>query len=730
MWGNADARADRQDLGRSDPASGSSTLLDLLRWRSAHQPDRRAYTFLRDGEQDEAHITYQELDRRARAIGASLQQVARAGDRALLLYPSGLDYIAAFLGCLYAPVTAVPAYRPNPRLERTVMRLRAIARDARPTVVLTTESMVGAASQLAALDPSLAGTTWLATDTIADGAAGTWREPAIDRNTLAFLQYTSGSTTTPRGVMVSHGNLMHNEALIKRTIGSTEDSVGVSWLPLFHDMGMIGFVVQPLYTGFPAVLMSPAHFGQKPVRWLRAITRYRGTVSAGPNSAYDLCVRKTTPEERAGLDLSSWRVAVNGAEPVRPETIQRFLANFAQCGLRPDVLVPSYGLAEATLLVSGGPVARRPVVAHAAKAALLHGQVEIVPGPQATVSTALAGSGQVLHGQHVLIVDPETRRRCRPDRVGEIWVAGPSVAKGYWNSPEATAATFQARLADIDEGAFLRTGDLGFIHDGGLFVTGRIKDLIIVHGGNHAPQDIERTAEGSHPALPPGCGTAFSVDDDVEPQLVVVHEVGRAHLDVDCEEVAAAIRRAVAVEHELVVHTVVLLKTGTLPRTTSGKLQRRGCRDEFLRGTLPEVGRSVRPVPGRTAPSDDEATGSVLVDLLDAETAQRLPLLVSYLQHQIAGAVSVPYGNVDVDLPFLALGLDSLRLLELKQRTETELGVAVPLEHFFEYPTIRELAAPVLVSFERNVDAVRTELDTLADDEIDARLAQLATMEA
>jgi acyl-CoA synthetase (AMP-forming)/AMP-acid ligase II/acyl carrier protein len=716
------------DVSDAGPPACCSNLFEVLRWRSEHQPDRRAFTFLRDGEDDEVHITYEALDRRTRAIAALLQRETRPGDRALLLYPSGLEYIAAFLGCLYAAVIAVPVYPPNPRRERTLSRLVGIVRDARPSVVLTTSAILPIASSLAAGYPEFADIAWMATDVADDADAAAWCQPGISPDALAFLQYTSGSTTTPRGVMVTHRNLMHNEALMRRAGALSEDSIGVSWLPLYHDMGLIGAVLQPIYSGFPCTLMSPVDFIQKPFRWLQAIHRYRATASAAPNFAYDLCIRRVTPEQRAGLDLSSWTVAINGAEPVRPETFDGFMAAFGPCGLRRDALHPSYGLAEATLLVSSGPASSEPVTVRADRDALRHGTVTVVSSPATQPVSTLLGCGSVAPEQQVVIVDPGTRLRCSPGQVGEIWVAGPSVTAGYWGSPAATEETFHARLADSCDGPFLRTGDQGFVYDGQLFVTSRLKDLVIIRGRNHAPQDIESSAGASHPALRPGCGAAFSIELDGSEQLVIVHEVDRRHLSVDCEEVAAAIRRAVAEDHEVDVYAVVLVKPGAVPKTSSGKLQRRACRDEFLGGTLSAVGQSVREMDGR-AGTEDEPDGGMLAALLDAEPGQRKALLLTYLRRRIAGSAGISPWRVRADQPLLELGLDSLKLLELRQRLEAELGVTMPLERFADTPTIAELAVPVLDEFERNVGAAWGQVAALDDEQIDARLAQLSAKE-
>ena len=709
-----------------DIATNVSTLPHLLHWRGIYQADRRAFSFIRGDNDDEAQITYGQLDRRARSIAALLRREASEGDRILLLFPPGLEYVAAFFGCLYAAVVAVPVYPPKPNLERTLSRLRAIVADAGPTVVLTTSSILPIARQLASQDAVFGAARWLATDEVDDVTDDVWRRSAIDGETPAFLQYTSGSTTTPRGVVVSHANLMHNEALIQRAAGLSADSVGVSWLPLYHDMGLIGCVLQALYSGFPLTLMSPVDFLYRPIRWLQAITRYGATASGAPNFAYDLCVNQITPKQRAALDLSTWRVALNGAEPIRPETLDAFTAAFGPCGFRREAFLPCYGLAEATLLVSGGPADAGPHVVHVERSALRHGTVSITPGPATSATAALVGSGRVRPEQRVLVVDPQTRLRCRPGQVGEIWVAGASVGRGYWNSPQATEETFRGRLADGDDATLLRTGDLGFIHGGELFVTSRLKDLVIIRGCNHAPQDIERSVETSHPALRAGCGVAFCVEVDAQEQLVVVQEVRRNYLSVDTDEVAAAIRRAVADDHDLAVHAVVLLKTGALPKTSSGKLQRQACRAEFLRGALQAVGQSIHVQHPPASAVGDEPSDGALAKIVAARPAQRLPLVVAYLRQQVATASGVGPEDVSINQPLTALGLDSLRLLELKQRIDTQLGVAVSLERFVDRPTVAECAAAVLAELEHHINVVWADIVGLSDEQVDARLAQLS----
>ena len=561
-----------------------STLVDLLRLRSQNQSDLKAYTFLQDGETPSVFLTYQELDRQARAIAAQLQSINAAGSRALLLYPAGLDFIAAFFGCLYASVVAVPAYPPRPN--QNMSRLQAIVSDAQATVALTTTSLLGNIESRFAENPEFPKLQWLATDNIVGNQAQAWQEPDLQGSHLAFLQYTSGSTGTPKGVMVSHSNLLHNSALIQKSFADTPNSQGVSWLPPYHDMGLIGGVLQPLYVGAPMILMPALAFMQKPLRWLKAISSFKATTSGGPNFAYDLCIRKITPEQRANLDLSSWEVAFTGAEPIRAETLEQFARTFADCGFRKEAFHPCYGMAETTLIVSGSMKSAAPIVRYIDGEALEQNRVVASIGEQEGTTRAIVGCGKSLE-EKILIVDPESLTPRPDNQVGEIWVHGPTVAAGYWNRPDLTQQTFHAYLANTEEGPFLRTGDLGFLQDGELFVTGRLKDVIIIRGQNHYPQDIELTVEKSHPALRPGCGAAFTVEVKGEERLVIVQEVERTYLrKLNVNEVVGNICQAVASEHSLQVYAAVLVKTGSIPKTSSGKIQRYACRSGFLSGSL------------------------------------------------------------------------------------------------------------------------------------------------
>jgi acyl-CoA synthetase (AMP-forming)/AMP-acid ligase II len=573
------------------PDTGASTLVGLLRFRGEEAPERVTYSFAPDGGDEEVSWKNADVDRRARRIGGALQALGAANERVLLLYPPGLDFVSAFFGCLYAGATAVPAYPPEPtRLDRTVPRLLAILEDARPVLGLAPGDLAELAGELlAASAPHLAGTMrWVSSDRLGADAEACWRDPAAIASTVAMLQYTSGSTGNPKGVVFTHGNLLHNLRLIHQGFETTPESRAVLWLPPYHDMGLIGGILQPLYYGGPVHLMSPISFLKRPVRWLERIARTRATISGGPNFAYDLCVRKVTAEQRADLDLSSWDLAFSGSEPVRLDTMERFARTFAGCGFRMEAFYPCYGLAEATLIVTGGRRAAAPVRFRASESALCANRAERVPESKPD-ARELVGSGASFPDQCVVIVDPATGRRCEDELVGEIWVSGPSVSPGYWGRTEADRVTFAGCLGD-DERRYLRTGDLGFMSDGELFITGRCKDTLVVRGKNHYPQDIERTVEGLHPVFRPGCGIAFTVPGPADERLVVVQEV-EGEASAPLPALGPLVRRAVSDRHDLHAHVVVLVRRGTIPKTSSGKVRRFECRELFLAGALDEVER-------------------------------------------------------------------------------------------------------------------------------------------
>jgi acyl-CoA synthetase (AMP-forming)/AMP-acid ligase II len=563
-----------------------NTLVDLLTWRANERGPAPLYTWLEDRDERETHLSYSQLDLQARALAAHLQTRTRPGDRVLLVYPTGLDYLTAFFGCLYAGVIAVPVY--PPRLNRSLDRLEAVVRDAGADLALTTAGVLGQTEGRRAGAPYLESLRWCASDSIDEGEAHGWKRPVLTSASLAFLQYTSGSTGTPKGVMISHGNLLDNERMILKSFRHEESCTVVGWLPLYHDMGLIGNALQPLYVGGRLVQMSPVSFLQKPRRWLEAISRYRASTSGGPNFAYDLCARRVPPEVVEALDLSCWRVAYVGAEPIRAASLERFADVFAPCGFRRSAFLCCYGMAEATLFVTGAQQSQTLAV----EANALE-ESRMAPAREGAVDARLlVSSGRPAADTQIVIADPVTGKPVPAGCVGEIWIRGPQVAQGYWGNRDAARAIFHARLADTNEGPFLRSGDLGFLHQGELFVTGRIKDLIIVDGRNHYPQDIEWTVERSHPALRPNGGAAFAVEHRGAERLIVVHEMERDALKRSPADIVAAIRRAVAEEHDVAVYDMQLLRPGGVPRTSSGKTQRSLCRQLYLSGNLDLV----RPV--------------------------------------------------------------------------------------------------------------------------------------
>lgn len=668
-------------------------LVECLRQKAQNQPDKTAYIFLENGETETGSLTYRELDRQAQAIAATLQSLVAPGERALMLYPSGLEFIAAFFGCLYAGVVAVPAY--PPRQNQRLSRLQAIVADAQAKITLTTNALVSNIQAQFAQDPQLADLQCLATDQISVDRAQSWQETALSSSSIAFLQYTSGSTGTPKGVMVTHGNLLHNEQMVEFAFGHTQKTIFVGWLPLFHDMGLIGNVLQPLYLGIPCIFMPPVAFLQKPIRWLQAISHYKATTSGGPNFAYDLCIKKVTPEQLASLDLSSWEVAFNGAETVRAETLERFAATFAPCGFRREAFYPCYGMAEATLLVSGGVATDPPVIQNFPAKALEQNRI-VESNSQQEDNRAIVGCGQTCLGQRIVIANPETLKQCAPDEVGEIWVSGSSVAQGYWNRPEQTEQTFHAYLVEdtgVSEalgasGPFLRTGDLGFLQNGELFVTGRLKDVVIVRGRNHYPQDIELTAERSHPALASNAGAAFAVEIAGQEQLVVVQEVERTHVrKLNVSEVTLAIRRAVAENHELEVYAVVLLKTMSLPKTSSGKVQRSACISAFLTGSLDAVGewRSDSPQNATKTRPNRPARTQTKTKTYSQEAIE--DWLIAKISEQLASAQ-----EIDTQQPLVNYGLNSLAAVSISGELQEWLGREVSPTLLYDYPTIESLA--------------------------------------
>ena len=646
------------------------SIVDLLEFRADQTPDRPAYTFLPDADEP-VTVSYAELHRRAAVLAAILSDEGDRGDRVLVLLPPGIDYIVTVFACLYAGRIAVPAYPPHPaRLARTLTRMEVIARDADASVAVTSAEILLSIPGYREQAPKLASLRWLAPDMASAVLA---RSPTPFE--VAILQYTSGSTADPRGVVLAHANLLSNLEMIRREFGQSSETRGVFWLPPYHDMGLIGGIMQPLYAGYPAVLMSPASFSARPLRWLEAISQYRGSTSGGPNFAYDLCIEKTLPEERAQLDLRSWTVAFNGAEPIRADTLDRFAAAFAVAGFRKEAFLACYGLAEATLLVSCGRLDRPPSLCGVDRGALGKGAIE--PGTDPLVSCGHAAAGLV-----VRIVDPERGMRLPDGAIGEIWVSGASVASGYWGQPQA--ACYGATLAEEPGCKFLRTGDLGAIVNGELIITGREKDLILVRGQNIYPQDIELAAQTAHPAIQLGGVAAFSDGEPTteERGVIIVCEVKRGDFAVSAEIVARAVRRAVAERCGVALASVVLVRAGMLPKTTSGKIRRRACRAELAAGRLVPIAVSLASVQLLEEPDRAE--------ILAADGPARVALITRLIR-----AVAARHGAARAEdaVSLLDIVPDSIGAVELAADLNAALGVEIGLADVIGDMQISDLAA-------------------------------------
>ena len=683
----------------SPPSLKFSTLVNLLRWRTAQQPEQRIYTFLTDGETKKDALTFAELDHQARKIAASLQERVPRGGRALLIYPSGLDFIAAFFGCLYSGIIAVPVYPPSTvRSDRTLTKFRAIVQNVEAQAVLTSTALASKVTSLLTQTPELRNAPVLVTDTLSADRAEQWTMPDIQSETLAFLQYTSGSTGVPKGVMITHGNLLHNLSLVERYCKHPETAHGVTWLPLYHDLGLIGGVLQPLYAGYESTIMAPTTFLQRPYRWLQAVSRTHATISGGPNFAYDLCVQKITAKQKETLDLSHWEIVANGAEPVRKDTMERFSAAFASTGFRRNYFYPCYGLAEATLVVSAGTKGVFPAV-KSFRGGMLKKDQALETDEQDIDARTLVSSGQSQADQTVLIVDPETHIASPADKVGEVWIAGPSVAQGYWQRPVESEATFQAHLAD-GTGPFLRTGDLGFINHDELFLTGRLKDLIIIRGSNHYPQDIEKTVEASHTALRLNGGAAFSIEIDDEERLTIVHEIERTAISshVDFNLIIAAIRQAIAQQHEIQVYAISLIKPASLPKTSSGKVQRNGTKTSFIEGTLDIVHAwqlddttNISDSSSSTITREEPAT-TPQEESIQSLVVPNLAVLRAWLIEHVATALKVQPNTISISTPFAYYGMDSAQAVSLSADLEDLLQRPLSPTLAYDYPNIDALA--------------------------------------
>jgi len=652
----------RTDTAMATIFERPTSLAHALARHAARQPEAPALRFL-DGHSDEGMLlSYGQLDARARAIASALAQRAGRGERALLLLPSGPDYVAGFFACLYAGVIAVPAYPPESMRPQHLERLVSIIGDAEPTVILTTAHLLPTLRDTAQAN-GLAMPGLVAVDEIE--AANDWAAELPQPEDIAFLQYTSGSTSTPKGVQVSHSNLEANAWLIRQGYGIDDGEVIVSWLPLYHDMGLIGGLLQGIYSGVMVVLMSPQYFLERPLRWLDAISRFGGTISGGPDFAYRLCHERIADSKLAGLDLSRWRVAFSGAELIRQDSLDDFAARFAVCGFNPSAYLASYGLAEATLFVSGSRTGQGIDALDLDAEALAANRA--VPG----VGARLMSCGWPQPEHEVQILDPVTQHVLAPGEVGEICSTGPSVAQGYWRNPEASARAFVQR----DGQTWLRTGDLGFMHGGQLYVSGRLKDMLIIRGQNLYPQDIERTVETRVEAVRKGRVAVFALQHQGVEAFGVAAEVGRrAQKQQPLDELIEQVRAQVADVHHETPAVVLLLDPGSLPKTSSGKLQRSACAAQWRDGSLACVAQwQAGPAKAASAP-----------------LAEALPEQVARLWREALKVEALEPGA-----SFFSQGGNSIQAIQMIAELRDELGIDLALRTLYEAPALEAFTAEV-----------------------------------
>ena len=668
--------------------SETSNIVEMLRQRAAQAPTGEAYRFLFGKAGEEEILTYGRLDHRARAIGGWLRSRCGTGFPVALIFRPGLEYITAFYGALYGGEIAVPLNPPASR--NSVARLVAVLASANCRLALTTRDMLPRVERALRQFPALSETEFVAVETIGDDASSDWRNPCTPPESTVVVQYTSGSTAAPKGVKLRDRNLLHNAALMMRVSRLGKYDIGVSWLPHYHDMGLIAGILMPAFGGFPVVLLSPAGFLSDPIRWLRVISEHRATVSGAPNFGYEECTRSIHQEEIGGIDLSTWRVAYCGAEPIRPDTVKRFTATFSRCGFREKTFFPCYGLAEATLMVTGGPAASSPVIRWLSKSDLRKGTVADAPDDSPN-ATALLASGALIPDNEVVIVNPESKVICEKGRVGEIWLSGPSVGDGYWGFTDATEEVFGAFLAETGAGPFLRTGDLGFVENGMLFVVGRRKDLIIIRGLNYYPQDIELTIDRCHPSLVSGCGAAFSVDVDGEERLAVVHEVDRRLAKTEHQSVIESVVESVAEQHGLSVYAVALIKQGSIAKTTSGKVQRQRNRSDFLTNQLLVVSQW-RALAREDVPNPFGKTG--FPENLEAvhEEAEIERCLIA----ELSQLLEIEGSHIDPQDSIFDLGVDSLVATQLQNRILLKLNVKLTQSEIMRSVTVSKLSSHLL----------------------------------
>lgn len=685
------------------------SLIDLVEYQAERLPNNIVYRYLKDGEILDDSLTFSEFSLRIKKLAAVIQAHCEPGDRALLLYPSSLDYIVAFFACVYAGVIAVPAYPPqNQRRDWT--RLQSILEDSKASLLLSNNHYSTGIEQWLSQTELSFKPKFLTSSYIHDNGASLWRCPNIDNDTTAFLQYSSGSTGMPKGIMVSHGNLLHNEEIIQQSVRSHVGTKFVGWLPIYHDMGLIGNVMQPLYCGGELTIMSPASVIQKPIRWLKAISDQQASISGGPNFIYDICVRQITEEQKGDLDLSHWQIAFNGAEPINPDTLDRFSTSFSSCGFRPEMFFPCYGLAENTLMVSAKTFSEQPKIISVRADKLRQDKAVVIDeynlDNNLKNSIRLISSGNNLMNQDVRIVTPgDNNIQCSDGNIGEIWVKGKSVAQGYWNQPDVSETIFRAHISSTNEGPFMRTGDYGFFHGGNMYITGRIKEIVIVHGENHYPQDIEKTVQNVSELFRKGGGAAFSIDINGQERLVVIQELLREGMrERNKDQVIAAIARtqaAIAEIHHLELYDLVLVKYGSISKTTSGKIQRYMNRKHYLNNELSTLYTLL----------DDQCINELQSHRDYVEPGSEIEKELCLIWQEVLGVECV--GMAD---NFFHLGGNSLLAAKLVVRVKEKFQVDFPLDTFFTLSSIKNMAIAIDEQEPKMTDDTFDRMSSLLDE--------------
>lgn len=666
-----------------------TTYTDVVKNRTAEKPDHVVFRFLNDGVNENESFTYQQLETRSKALGAAMQKAGSKGDRVLLLFHPGLSYVASLYACFYSGNVAVPAY--PPRRNRGIERIHAIITDSEAKTCIVSQQVYDDIQKNLQNDELLNQLQWIVYEDVADNKALEFENTEILPNDLALLQYTSGSTGNPKGVMITQLNLLYNSEYIRQSFGLSSSSVGVHWLPIFHDMGLIGGILQAAYVGGENVNMPPMAFLKKPLNWLKAIEKYGGTTAGGPNFSYDYCIQKITEEERGDLDLSTVDVFFCGAEPIRKATYKQFSDKFAISKSKEEQLYSCYGMAETTLIVTGGKPHEKPKYLNVDANALSGNRVKIIDeGKSGGIS--LVGCGHTWMETRIEIVDAATMKKTGKNEVGEIWISGPTIAAGYWNKPEETKRTFGAMQADTGEGPFLRTGDLGFFHEKELYITGRLKDLIIIRGVNHYPNDIEFTVQNAIPELRQNGGAAFPVTEGGVESLVIVQELERSAMrNTDFDELMEKIRQVVAEEHELDVYSIVLIKTGSIPITSSGKIQRRQTKYEYLNSDLGVVAQWVKE-------ENIEDNISLTKTIAPTEEAIKEWLISWIMRNQ-----HFRREEIDLDKNIMSYGIDSLAAVTLETEISKQFGFQWHISSFMLNPTINKLAIEGLEIYKEGV---------------------------